>query len=284
MTPKPDNPQRENTMKVMKLTASAFALAIGLGWGAAQAQQVSDDVVKIGILNDQSGLYADLAGQGSVIAARMAVEDFGGKVLGKPVEVVFADHQNKPDVASSIANQWIDTEKVDVIMDVPTSSVALAIQEITKNKKRVHINSGAATSDLTGKACSPTGIHWTYDTYALANGTGRAVVQQGGGTWFFLTADYAFGHALERDTANVVKEMGGTIVGSVRHPFPNQGARPISSHPTIALPCRATMSCTRSMNCAYCAWLSASTSSPPRWRYGPGVMAASSRTTSSTNW
>jgi branched-chain amino acid transport system substrate-binding protein len=206
-------------MKSLKLTAAACALAVGLGMGAANAQ-VSDDVVKIGILNDQSGMYADLAGQGSVSAARMAVEDYGGKVLGKPVEVIFADHQNKPDVGSSIANQWIDTEKVDVIMDVPTSSVALAIQEITKNKNRVHINSGAASSDLTASKCSPTGIHYTYDTYALANGTGTTIVKEGGDSWFFITADYAFGHALEKDTSAAVTAAGGKVVGAVRTPFP----------------------------------------------------------------
>jgi branched-chain amino acid transport system substrate-binding protein len=150
----------------------------------------------------------------------MAVADFGGKVLGKPVEVIFADHQNKPDVGSAIANQWIDTEKVDVIVDVPTSSVALAIQEITKNKNRVHLNSGAASSDLTGPKCSPTGIHYTYDTYALANGTGTTVVKEGGDSWFFITADYAFGHALEKDTSAAVIAAGGKVVGSVRTPFP----------------------------------------------------------------
>jgi len=206
-------------MKSMKVMTALCALAVGLAAGEARAQ-VSDDVVKIGILNDQSGLYADLAGQGSVIAAKMAVEDFGGKVLGKPIEVIFADHQNKPDIGSSIANQWIDTEKVDVIMDVPTSSVALAIQEITKNKNRVHINSGAATSELTASKCSPTGIHWTYDTYALANGTGSAIVKQGGDSWYFITADYAFGQALERDTTAAVTAAGGKVVGSVRTPFP----------------------------------------------------------------
>jgi branched-chain amino acid transport system substrate-binding protein len=204
-------------MRSIKLAASVFALMAGLG--TAQAQ-VSDDVVKIGVLNDQSGLYADVSGPGGVTAARMAVEDFGGKVLGKPVEVVFADHQNKPDVGSSIANQWIDTDKVDMIVDVPTSSVALAIQEITKNKNRVHINSGAASSDLTGKACSPTGIHYTYDTYALANGTGTTIVKEGGDSWYFVTADYAFGHALERDTTTAVTAAGGKVVGGVKTPFP----------------------------------------------------------------
>jgi len=207
-------------MKSMKLMAAAAICALAVSLGGAQAQQVSGDVVKIGVLNDQSGIYADLAGQGSFSAAQMAAEDFGGKVLGKPIQVITADHQNKPDVASNIANQWIDTENVDMITDVPTSSVALAIQEITKNKNRVHINSGAASSDLTGKACSPTGVHWTYDTYALANGTGATLVKEGGDSWYFITADYAFGHALERDTGEAVKKAGGKVVGAVRHPFP----------------------------------------------------------------
>ena len=206
-------------MTGMKLAAAACALAVGLGLGTANAQ-VSDDVVKIGILNDQSGIYADLGGQGSVIAAQMAAEDYGGKVLDKPIVVVSADHQNKPDIASSIANQWIDAEQVDAIMDLTTSSVGLAIQEIGKNKNRVTINSGAATSDLTGPKCSPTGIHYAYDTYALANGTGTAVVKEGGDSWFFITADYAFGHALERDTAAAVTAAGGKVLGDVKTPFP----------------------------------------------------------------
>ncbi|WP_088347254.1 MULTISPECIES: ABC transporter substrate-binding protein [Rhodomicrobium] len=202
-----------------KLTVLAAALALSASYGAANAQ-VSGDTVKIGVLNDQSGPYSDLAGKGSFIAAQMAAEDFGGKVLGKPIEIITADHQNKPDIASNIANQWIDTENVDAIVDVPTSSVALAIQEITKNKNRVHINSGAASSDLTGKNCSPTGVHWTYDTYALAKGTGGTLVKEGGDSWFFITADYAFGHALERDTTAAVTAAGGKVVGAVRHPFP----------------------------------------------------------------
>ncbi|MCH2395730.1 MULTISPECIES: ABC transporter substrate-binding protein [Oceanibaculum] len=201
------------------LLAGVAALALSAGSALAQ---VSDDVVKIGVLNDQSGTYADLAGPGSTLAAQMAVEDFGGTVLGKKIEVVFADHQNKPDVGSSIVNRWIDAEQVDVVVDVPTSSVALAVQEITNRKGKVHLNSTAATSDLTGKACSPTGVHWTYSTTALANGTGKAIVAQGGKNWFFLTADYAFGHALERDVSKVVKEAGGEVKGVVRHPFPNQ--------------------------------------------------------------
>ncbi|MBM3556683.1 MAG: ABC transporter substrate-binding protein [Alphaproteobacteria bacterium] len=199
---------------------SRIALASVLALAATGAlAQVSDDVVKIGVMNDQSSLYADITGQGSVIAARMAVEDFGGTVLGKPIEVVFADHQNKPDVGSNIVNQWYDTQKVDVVVDVPTSSVALAVQNITREKKKAFLISGAAASDLTGKACSPNGIHWTYDTYMLANGTGNALVKTGGNSWYFLTADYAFGHALERDTAAAVKAAGGNVLGQVRHPL-----------------------------------------------------------------
>jgi branched-chain amino acid transport system substrate-binding protein len=206
-------------MRILIILAASLAASLPVGVGIAHAQ-VSGDVVKIGVLNDQSGPYADLAGKGSVIAAQMAAEDFGGKVLGKPIEIVTADHQNKPDIASSIANQWIDTENVDVIADVPTSSVALAIQEITKNKNRIFLISGAASSDLTGKNCSPTGIHYTYDTYSLAKGTGGALVKSGGDSWFFITADYAFGQALERDTTAAVTAAGGKVLGSVKHPFP----------------------------------------------------------------
>ncbi len=207
------------------MNSKTFIPAVGLAaWvaaGTVHAQEISDDVVKLGVLNDQSGVYADLAGTGSVEAAKMAIEDFGGKVLGKPIQLVFADHQNKPDVGSAIANRWIDAEQVDVIVDVPTSSVALAIQEITRNKNRIHLNSTGGSSDLTGRACSPTTVHWTYDTYALANGTGSAMVKAGGDTWFFITADYAFGHALEKDTANAVERAGGKVLGKVRAPFPN---------------------------------------------------------------
>src|SRR5215203_5343847 len=196
------------------LLATVFAAVLG---GVAEAQVA----VKIGVLNDRSGLYSDLSGEGSVIAARMAVEDFKAGDKGIKVDIVSADHQNKPDVGSNIARQWYDTDGVDVITDVPTSSVALAINQITKEKNKVFINSGAASSDLTGKACSPNTIHWTYDTWMLANGTGSAVVKNGGDTWFFLTADYAFGHALERDTEAVVLKSGGKVVGKVRHPFPS---------------------------------------------------------------
>jgi branched-chain amino acid transport system substrate-binding protein len=196
------------------LLATTFAFAAG----AAQAQ-ISDNMIKIGVLNDQSSLYADLTGQGSVVAARMALEDFGAAAKGLKVEVVFADHQNKADVGSSVSRQWIDVDKVDVIADVPNSAVALAVNEIVKQKNKVFLVSGAASSDLTGKACSPNTVHWTYDTWALANGTGQAIVKTGGSSWFFLTADYAFGHALERDTEAVVVKNGGKVLGKVRHPL-----------------------------------------------------------------
>ncbi|MGV2104154.1 ABC transporter substrate-binding protein [Rhizobium sp. 21-4511-3d] len=188
----------------------------------AQSATVSDGKVKIGILNDQSGVYADFGGKSSVEAAKMAVEDFGGKVLDMPIEIVDADHQNKPDVASNIARQWYDTEQVDAIMELTTSSVALAVQAVAKEKKKIDIVTGAATTDLTGKACSPYGFHWAYDTHALAVGTGGALVKQGGDSWFFLTADYAFGYSLEQQTGDFVKANGGTIVGSVRHPLSSQ--------------------------------------------------------------
>jgi branched-chain amino acid transport system substrate-binding protein len=180
---------------------------------------VSDGKVKIGILNDQSGVYADFGGKWSFEAAKMAVEDFGGKVAGAPVEVISADHQNKPDIASNIARQWYDTEQVDAIMELTTSSVALAVQGISAQKKKIDIVTGAATTDLTGKSCSPYGFHWAYDTHALAVGTGGALVKQGGDSWYFLTADYAFGYSLEEQTANFVKAQGGQVMGAVRHPL-----------------------------------------------------------------
>jgi len=197
------------------------AVALALAAGAAQAQ-VSDGIVKIGVLNDQSSLYADVGGPGSVVAARMAVEDFGAAKKGMKVEVIAADHQNKPDVGSQIARQWIDVDKVDVIVDVPNSGVALAVSQVTRDKNKVHLNTGAASSDLTGKACSPNTVHWLYDTWMLANGTGSAIVKTGGDTWFFLTSDYAFGHALERDTEGVVLKSGGKVLGKVRHPINTQ--------------------------------------------------------------
>jgi branched-chain amino acid transport system substrate-binding protein len=200
----------------MKKTGFILASLAGLLMtGTAYAQTK----VKIGVLNDRSGIYADITGEGSAVAAQMAADDFGAD-KGITVEVVSADHQNKPDVGSNIARQWYDTEGVDVIADVPTSSVALAINDITKEKNKVFLNSGAASSDLTGSKCSPNTVHWTYDTWALANGTGGSMVAAGGKTWFFVTADYAFGHALERDTSAVVKANGGEVIGGVRTPFP----------------------------------------------------------------
>lgn len=200
-------------------TAIASALALLAGTASAQ---YTDGVIRIGVMNDMSGLYADIAGPGSLWAARKAVEDFGAAAKGMKVEVIGADHQNKPDIGSSIARKWIDEDKVDVIVDVPTSSVALAINQIVRDKNKVHLNSGAATSDLTNKACSPNTVHWTYDTVALSNGTGKALVKTGGDTWFFLTADYAFGHALERDVEAIVTANGGKVLGKVRTPFPGQ--------------------------------------------------------------
>jgi branched-chain amino acid transport system substrate-binding protein len=204
-----------------KLLTIAAAAACAFG-GAAQAQ-ISDGTVKIGVLNDMSGLYSDITGPGSLLAARMAVEDYVKATGSKlKIEVIGADHQNKPDVGSNIARQWFDTDKVDMIADVPTSSVGLAVAAIAREKGKLHVNAGSATSDLTGKACNANTIHWAYDTYMLANGTGKAIVKNGGNTWFFLTADYAFGHALERDTEAVVTKNGGKVVGKVRTPFPTQ--------------------------------------------------------------
>jgi branched-chain amino acid transport system substrate-binding protein len=209
-------------MKTRPLFAkAALAAAIALGSASASAQY-SDGVIKLGVINDMSGLYADIAGPGSLWAARKAVEDFGAAAKGMKVEVIGADHQNKPDVGSNIVRQWFDVEKVDAVVDVPTSSVALAVNQIVREKNKVMLNSGAATSDLTNKACSPNTVHWTYDTVALANSTGRAAVRTGGDTWFILTADYAFGHALERDVENVVTKAGGKVIQKVRHPFPGQ--------------------------------------------------------------
>jgi branched-chain amino acid transport system substrate-binding protein len=193
------------------------AVALGLMAGTAHAQ-ITGNVVKIGVLNDQSSVYADIQGPGAVVAVRLAIED-AGKAVGVPVEVVVADHQNKPDVAVSIARQWMDRDGVDVITDVGSSAVALAVSGVIREKNKVMFPASTATADLTGKACSPNTVHWTYDTWAMANGTGRAVVKTGGDTWFFLTADYAFGHALERDVTNVVKASGGKVLGSVRHPL-----------------------------------------------------------------
>ncbi|KYK46514.1 MULTISPECIES: ABC transporter substrate-binding protein [Bradyrhizobium] len=198
-------------MKSAFLVAAASAVLL--------AAPASAQGVKIGILNDQSGVYADYGGKWSVEAARMAIEDFGGEVLGQKIELITADHQNKPDLASSIARRWYDVENVDMITELTTSSVALAIHELSKEKKKIDIVVGAATSRLTGDACQPYGFHWAYDTHALGVGTGGALTKAGGDTWFFLTADYAFGYALEKDTSEIVTANGGKVVGSVRVPL-----------------------------------------------------------------
>jgi branched-chain amino acid transport system substrate-binding protein len=189
------------------------------GGGGATGGGGGGNKLVVGVMSDMSGLYADLAGPGSVVAAQMAAEEVGGKVGDLPIEIVSGDHQNKADIGSTLAREWFDTKNVDVIVDVPTSSVALAITEITKAKNKVFLVSGAATSDLTGKACSPNTVHWTYDTWALANATGREIVKNGGDTWFFLTADYAFGAALERDVTKVVEQSGGKVLGDIKHPL-----------------------------------------------------------------
>jgi branched-chain amino acid transport system substrate-binding protein len=196
-------------------------MAVALASGPAYAQY-SDGVVKIGVLTDMSSLYADNTGPGSVAAAKLAVADFGAEAKGIKVEIISADHQNKPDLGSSIANSWFDKDKVDVIVDTPNSGVALAVSEIARQKNKMFLASGPATSDLTGPKCNANTIHWTYDTWNLANGTGKAMVKTGGDTWFFLTADYAFGHALERDTTAVVQAAGGKVLGAVKHPLNTQ--------------------------------------------------------------
>ncbi|HYF59872.1 MAG TPA: ABC transporter substrate-binding protein [Burkholderiaceae bacterium] len=200
---------------------TAIAAALALAAGSASAQ-ITDGVIKIGVVNDMSGLYADITGTGSVWAARKAVEDFGAAAKGMKVEILSADHQNKPDIGSNIVRQWIDVDKVDAIADVPTSSVGLAVNQIIREKNKVHLNSGSATSDLTNKACSPNTVHWAYDTVMLSNGTGKAMVKTGGDSWFFLTADYAFGHALERDVEAIVNANGGKVLGKVRTPLNTQ--------------------------------------------------------------
>ncbi|MCB1540202.1 MAG: ABC transporter substrate-binding protein, partial [Rhodoblastus sp.] len=201
----------------MRSSVATAALAVALAWSGAAAAQ--DKNVKIGVMTDMAGLYSDISGINSVLAVTMAVEDSGLREKGWKIDIISADHQNKPDVATSLARQWADVENVDLYADVVTSSTALAVNPVAVEKNRVHINSGAASSALSGKACTPNTIHWTYDTYALANGTGKAVTKAGGDSWFFLTADYAFGAALEADTTAVVKANGGKVVGSVKHPL-----------------------------------------------------------------
>ena len=200
-------------MNSFKMLASAAMVAV-----LASPAYALD--VKLGVLTDLSGIYADLSGQGSIIAARMAVEDFGAADKGLNVEIVSADHQNKPDVASSIARQWVHQDGVNAVLDVPTSSAALAINEIVRDANALHINSTGGSSDLTGAACTAHTVHWTYDTWSVANSTARAVLESGGDSWFFVTADYAFGHAIERDASAFVTAAGGEVLGSIRHPFP----------------------------------------------------------------
>src|ERR1700761_9578711 len=202
-----------------KTAVASLLLSTALSLAAINAASADDKVVKIGALSDQSGLYADLGGPGSTLAAQMAVEDSGLTAKGWKIDIISGDHQNKPDVGTSIARQWFDVDKVDTIVDVPNSGVALAVNNVIKEKNGVYINSGAATSDLTNAQCTPNTVHWTYDTYMLAHTTGQALVKAGGDTWFFLTADYAFGAALERDTTAVVLANGGKVVGGVKHPL-----------------------------------------------------------------
>ena len=198
---------------------ASLLLTTALTFAATGVALAQDKTVKIGALSDQSGLYADLGGPGSTLAAQMAVEDSGLAAKGWKIDVISGDHQNKPDIGTAIARQWFDVDKVDVIVDVPNSGVALAVNNVIKEKNGVYINSGAATSDLSNAQCSPNTVHWTYDTYMLAHTTGQALVKAGGDTWFFLTADYAFGAALERDTTAVITANGGKVIGGVKHPL-----------------------------------------------------------------
>jgi branched-chain amino acid transport system substrate-binding protein len=203
----------------MRSITALIGIAVATLWLGQALAQTDQGAVKVGVLTDMSSLYSDIGGKGSVEAARMAIADFGGKLLGKPIELVSADHQNKPDVGASIARKWYQDDGVDVIVDVPTSSVALAVEGVSREMHKLVLFSGAGSSDITGTNCSPYAAHWTYDTYALAHGTGSAIVAQGGKNWFFLTADYAFGHALERDTAAVVQASGGKVLGQALIPL-----------------------------------------------------------------
>jgi len=200
--------------KLMAALLAATAL-----WTHGAMAEISDGVVKIGVLNDQSGVVSDATGQGSVVAARLAAEEFGDKVAGKPIEVVFADHQNKADIASTIARQWYEQDHVDIIVDTPNSGAGLAVQGVARDLKHIFITSSAGTTALSNANCSPYGIQWTYDTYALAKGTGEAVVEQGGKTWYFITADYAFGHQLQADATTIIEQHGGKVLGAANHPL-----------------------------------------------------------------
>jgi branched-chain amino acid transport system substrate-binding protein len=205
-------------LKIRSVLIVSAAILMFDGSAGAQTAGISDDVVKIGVLTDMSGQFSHESGEGAVTAIKMAVEDFGGKVLGKPIEVVVADHQNKPDIASALARKWFDVDHVDMIGNLINSSIALTVSGLAKEKNRIAIINGSGSSRLTGDACTPNSVHYAYDTYALARGTGTALAKEGKKSWYFLTADYAFGHALEADTAAVVKAMGGEVVGSTRYP------------------------------------------------------------------
>src|SRR5258707_2174571 len=207
----------EGTNMKNRISAVLFGTALALAAGSSALAQ--DKTVKIGVLTDNSGLYSDLGGAGSTLAAQMAIEDSGLAAKGWKIDLISADHQNKPDIGTNIARQWIDVDKVDIFMDVLNSGVALAVNNLVKEKNSIMINTGAATSDLTNAQCSPNTIHWVYDTYMLANSTGQALVKAGGDTWYFLTADYAFGAALERDTTAVIVKSGGKVLGTVKHPL-----------------------------------------------------------------
>ncbi|WP_207482392.1 ABC transporter substrate-binding protein [Arenibaculum pallidiluteum] len=202
-------------MRIHVLSGAALA---SLACGTAQAQ-MSEGVIKIGMLSDRSGIYADINGEGSAVAARMAAEEFGNAIKGTRIEIIVGDHQNKADIAANLTRQWLDAEQVDVVADVPNSAAALAVQGITRDKKRIFLMSGPGSTDLTGKDCSPYGFQWTWDNHAVASATARALVEQGRKSWYFITADYAFGHSLETEAANTVKQLGGTVAGTVRHPL-----------------------------------------------------------------
>jgi len=209
------------------MRAWLVAALLGIAWTIAPSSpsdaqgEISGGVVKLGVLTDETGVFSSLSGEGSIEATRMAVEDFGGKAAGKPIEIIHADHQNKTDIGASIARRWMDVDGVDVIIDVPNSAIVLAVQQLAKEKNRVLLVSTAGTADLTGKACSPVGVHWTWDTYAFAASSAKSIVQRGGNSWFFLTADFAFGHAMQRDATRFIEAAGGKVVGGVSHPLNN---------------------------------------------------------------
>jgi len=210
-----------------RMRAWLVAALLGIAWTIAPSSpsdaqgEISGGVVKLGVLTDETGVFSSLSGEGSIEATRMAVEDFGGKAAGKPIEIIHADHQNKTDIGASIARRWMDVDGVDVIIDVPNSAIVLAVQQLVKEKNRVLLVSTAGTADLTGKACSPVGVHWTWDTYAFAASSAKSIVQRGGNSWFFLTADFAFGHAMQRDATRFIEAAGGKVVGGVSHPLNN---------------------------------------------------------------